>query len=59
VQSKGKRDRYTQLMQSPREQQGEKRPSSMNNAKKQRKTTEKTRDLFKKVGNINIQRWAQ
>ena len=38
-------------MQSSREQQGEKRkPSSVINAKKQRKTTEwETRDLFKKI----------
>ena len=39
-------------MQSSKEQQGKiKKPSSVNNAKKQRQTTEweKTRDLFKKI----------
>ena len=39
-------------MQSSKEQQGEiRKPSSVINAKKQRKTTEweKTRDLFKKI----------
>ena len=38
-------------MQSSKEQQGEIKPSSVNSAKKQRKTIEmgKIRDLFKKI----------
>ena len=40
VKSKGEREIYTQLIQNCKEQQEEKRPSLMNNVKKQRKTIE-------------------
>ena len=52
--SKGQRERYTQWMQRSREKQGElRRPSSMNNAKnRENNRMGKTRDLFKKTGDI-------
>ena len=49
---KGEKERYTHLMQSSKEQQGEiRKPSLVNNAKKQRKTIEWERlKISKKIG---------
>ena len=63
--SKGEKDRYIQWMQSSEEQQGEKRkPSSVINAKKQRKTIESERlEISSRKLEILrehfMQRWAQ
>ena len=50
VKSKGEKERYTHLNAEFKEQQGEiRKPSSVINEKKQRKTEWERRDLFKKI----------